>query len=77
MAERLYAGMTESGVVLEEMEKAVLAELHGFGNILLSSLVGLRSEKYPVATIACACGAAAHYQRKRTGHARRCWERFA
>ena len=67
LAERLYASMTESGVALEGMEKEVVEELHGFGNVLLSSLVGVRSEKYPVASVPCECGAAAAYQRKREG----------
>jgi hypothetical protein len=67
MAERLYRGMMESGAVLEGMEKAVLEELHGFGNVLLSSLVGMRSEAYPSDTIACQCGGEASYQRKRSG----------
>lgn len=67
MAERLYRAIMESSPVLEEMEKAVLEELHGFGNELLSSMVGLRSEKYPVASITCACGGEATYQRKRSG----------
>jgi hypothetical protein len=67
MAERLYTGMTESKAVLEEMEKAVLEELHGFGNELLSGVVGMWCEKYPVATISCECGGEAQYQRKRRG----------
>jgi hypothetical protein len=36
MAERLYDGMREDKPVLEEMEKSVLAELHGLGNQMLS-----------------------------------------
>jgi Uncharacterised protein family (UPF0236) len=67
LAERLYARMTASEVVLEGMEKAVLEELHGFGHELLRSLVELREARYPSATIACECGAEAHYQRKRSG----------
>lgn len=67
MAERLYAGIKEDPPVLEEMEKAVLEELHGFGNAVLSGLVGMRSEQYPVASIACECGGEAQYQRQRTG----------
>ena len=67
MAERIYKGMMESSPVLEGMEKAVLEELHGFGNTLLSSMVGMWSEAYPVATIACKCGGEANYQRKRSG----------
>lgn len=67
MAERLYRGMMESSPVLEGMETAVLEELHGFGNALLSKMVETWSEAYPVATIPCACGAEANYQRKRQG----------
>lgn len=67
MAERLYAAMTEGEPRLERMEKAVLEELHGFGNELLSSMVGVWSARYPAATIACRCGGEAQYQRQRTG----------
>ena len=67
MAERLSASMSEKGVMLEGMEKAVIAELQGFGNELLRSLVALRSERYPAATVACECGSQADYQRKRAG----------
>ena len=67
MAERLYKGMMGSKPVLEEMEKAVLEELHGFGNAMLSSMVGMWSEAYPVATITCECGGEANYQRNRRG----------
>jgi hypothetical protein len=67
MAERLYEGVIEGRPVLEEMEKDVLAELHGFGNQMLSALVGVWSEEYPAASIACECGEEANYQRKRSG----------
>jgi hypothetical protein len=67
MIERLFVEMNGDRVVLEEMEKAVVEELHGFGNVMLKSLVGLRDEAYPAATISCECGAEAHYQRKRSG----------
>lgn len=67
MAERLYAGMKAEGSDLEGIEKAVVAELHGFGNAMLSALVGVRSEEYPSATMRCECGAEAKYQRKRSG----------
>jgi hypothetical protein len=67
MAERLYASLTERNLALEGMEKAVLEELHSFGNVMLSSLVEVRSEKYPSATIACGCGGKAAYQRQRRG----------
>lgn len=67
MVERLCVGISENRVVLEEMEKAVLEELHGFGNVMLKSMVELRDEAYPAATIACECGAKADYQRKRPG----------
>jgi hypothetical protein len=67
MVERLCVGISENSVVLEEMEKAVLEEVHGFGNVMLKSLVEVRDEAYPAATIGCDCGAKAHYQRKRRG----------
>lgn len=67
MAERMYEEIKEANPGLEGMEKGMLTELHGFGNAMLSALVGMRSEKYPVTTIACGCGAEAHYQRKRSG----------
>lgn len=68
LVERLSVSLSASHVRLEEMEQAVLAGLHELGNVLLQSLVGLRCEKYPVATVPCRCGAEAHYQRQRTGH---------
>jgi hypothetical protein len=67
MAERLYASMTEKGVMLEGMEQAVIEELQGFGNELLRHVVELRSASYPAASVACACGVQAAYQRQRRG----------
>ena len=67
MAERMYEEIKEANPGLEGMEKGVLTELPGFGKAMLSALMGMRSEKYPVTTIACGCGAEAHYQRKRSG----------
>lgn len=67
MAERLSAQMLEGEPLLAEMEKAVLEELHGFGNAMLCSLVRLLSVAYPAAAIACECGGEAQYQRQRQG----------
>lgn len=70
MAERLYAETVAQQAVLEEMEKAVLAELHQFGNKLLEALVGEYTEAYPAPSIDCECGAQAEYQRKRGGQSK-------
>ena len=70
MAERLCEGMMADQPVLEGMEKSVLEELHGFGNTMLGTLVGVWSEEYPVASIGCQCGGKANYQRKRVGQSK-------
>lgn len=67
MVERLCVAMSKNSFRLEEMEKAVVEELHDFGNMMLKGLVELHNEAYPAATIACGCGAEAAYQRKRKG----------
>lgn len=67
MVGRLIERMQVDAATLEGVEKAVLEELHGFGNEMLSAAVGVWSEKYPEASIACACGGKAHYQRQRSG----------
>jgi hypothetical protein len=68
-----YYGVTERGnfegknILHRVRDTDVLAEMHGFGNAMLSTLVGVCSEEYPAASIACECGEEAQYQRKRSG----------
>ena len=67
MVERLVEGMQGKGVELGEMEQAVVGEMHGFGNEMLSALVGVCREQYPAESVACECGESARYQRQRRG----------
>ena len=52
---------------LGELEQMVLGRLKEVGNGLLGELCQLRAPRYPAGQVACACGAKAVYQRRRTG----------
>lgn len=66
MAEHLVAQMQETVPSLEELEKAVLAELHIVGNVTLGALVGGLAPVYAPPTSSCDCGDKAAYHTMRT-----------
>jgi hypothetical protein len=67
MVEELVALVGQRPQSLAELEQAVLGRLKPLGNGLLAGLCRLSAPRYPAATMPCACGAAAVYQRQRTG----------
>lgn len=65
MLERLLGELEETEPTLEELERAVLHELHRLGNVTLSGVCSALVPRYAPAEVACPCGGRARYQRRR------------
>ena len=65
VAQRLSDWLVTEEPTLAELEQQVLQTVKELGQALLAALANLRAPRYPVRSVACACGQQADYQRER------------